>query len=378
MDLHYVAQRILQASRHRTDIAEMLDEYDPLDLDKERLEDVTRVIGRDYDELDWYALEVDTSAVAEEGDDKTPPEMAWLAAEPMPFFTATFRGRTYTSSEMGLGEFGVHLLFWYLYQWSEVDEIKYLLLDEPDAYLPPVAAQALIRRLLWSCLQHGWSLVVTTHSQPVIAESAEERAFVRLDVDSSGAITSTHVRDAPGAADDLLAAPPLRRVLFVEDESAYYLTRSLLRATDRRADQSTMVVWKDGYGYMKALREALPRTPDSRFAFAFVFDGDKRVELGPSGDRQWPTLYLPTEGDPDALFVSLGREVARLADRLRVDAQELQWTIDSLAGADPHDWVNALAAKHDRGLVLRALADLWIELNPDEATEFCRQLRDLL
>lgn len=212
----------------------------------------------------------------------------------------------------------------------------------------------------------------------MIAESADEGAFVRLEVGSSGAVTSTHVRDAPAAADDLLTEPPIRRVLFVEDEAACHLTRALLRRTDRRAEPSTLMIWKDGYGYMKVLRQALPKASANPLSFAFVFDGDKRRELGSSTGGQWPSLFLPTDGDPDDLFVTVGADVGALASRLHVDEQELRWMLGSLDGADPHDWVNRLAAKYDRGQVLPALAELWIEQNPDEAEEFCSELRILL
>ena len=61
-----------------------------------------------------------------------------------------------------------------------------LLLDEPDAYLPPVGVQSLLARLLGVCLTRNWSVVISTHSEEMIALSMEHESFTLLSIDQHG------------------------------------------------------------------------------------------------------------------------------------------------------------------------------------------------
>jgi energy-coupling factor transporter ATP-binding protein EcfA2 len=372
IDLHYLTQYVLQASRRDDPLEEMLDEYDPVELADARLADVSRIVGRDYDDVEWFGLDIDTGLAVDD------PHMDWLSDEVFPYFRMKFRGVQYASNDMGLGELGVHLLFWYLEQWRESrSDIEVLLLDEPDAYLPPVAAESLLRRLIALCAERRWRLVITSHAQPVIEDAAKNDAFVRLEMGAAGGSEATHVREVATAADDLLADPPIRQVAYVEDESALYLVRALLEALDRRAARSALVVWGRGSGYMDVLRRKIPKLPGSPLQFSFFFDGDKRSEIKPSKAEWWPVVFLPSTRDPDELFRDLGDAPDVLAAALNVDARELRWKLEE-GGKDKHDWVNDLGRAYGRQRVLGALAELWVGRHPDLVKVFEADLREAL
>lgn len=372
LDLHFLCEQALTVLRSRDDFDEMTAEFDVLGPDEDRQDDVQRVIGREYELIDWYALEVEPSdkAVAE--------RFRWGGEQSLlPYFEVQHKGVHYSSREMGLGEFSVHLLFWILEQYRDVEGLT-LLLDEPDAYLPPIGASALLVRLLRICLDREWRLIVTTHSSEMIADALEEQAFVLLRTGDEGTAIATHCQDDPTVADTLLARPPIRHVFFVEDESAWMLAHVLIEAYDRRLARASAVVWGNGSGYMVELQEHFPRPPQREIVYTYLFDGDKRAEVHESKQNRWPALFLPTDSDPDVLFRTLRADVPRLAAKLNVPDGELSRFLDTKEGVDAHDWVNDLGAEYGRPRVLRTLAELWVDRNESTVTSFFEALREAL
>lgn len=369
IDLHHLCEQALIVLRSRDDFHEMKDEFDVLGPDDERRGDVERIIGREYESIDWYALEIEPS------DSGAADRFRWGGEQPLlPFFSAQYRGLEYTSRDMGLGEFSVHFLFWILEQYRETKDVV-VLLDEPDAFLPPVGVASLLTRLLRICRDRNWSLVLSTHSAEMIDLALAEQAFVLLRSEEDGTTSSVHSIDDPTAADRLLARPPVRHIVFVEDESAWHLSRALIEALDIRLANSTLIVWGNGAGYLTELQTHLPRPPRPEIRFVVLFDGDQRQQVTPASGNRWPALFLPTEQDPDELFKSNRTDVQGLASRLNTAASGLKTFLDSIEGQDPHDWVNDFGQEYGRPNVLRTLAELWIERNPAIVGAYLKELR---
>lgn len=372
VDLHHLCEQALIVLRSRDDFNEMKDEFEVLGPDADRRSDVERIIGREYDSIDWYALEIEPS------DSEAADRFTWGGEQPLlPFFHVQYRGLEYTSREMGLGEFSVHFLFWILEQYRETEEIV-VLLDEPDAFLPPVGVASLLIRLLRICRERDWAIVMATHSAEMIDLALTEQAFVLLHSEEDGTTSSIHSVDDPAVADRLLARPSTRNVIFVEDESAWHLSTALVEAMDPRFASSTLIVWGNGSGYLVELQKHIPRPPRAEMNFVLLFDGDQRQVIVPATGKRWPAMFLPTERDPDELFKSNRSDVASLASRLNATVQELKIFLDSIEGQDPHDWVNDLGHKYGRASTLRALSELWVERNMLSVEPFLASLRQAL
>lgn len=368
LDLHFLCEQALIISRSRTDFDDMASEYEAFGPGEPRKNDLERVIGREYEEVDWYAFEVEPS------DAGTAARFRWGGEQALtPYFKVKHRGVDYASTEMGLGEYSIHLLFWILEQYRDVENLT-LLLDEPDAYLPPIGASALLLRLLKVCLERHWNLVIATHASEIISEAVAADAFMLVRIDDSGTSVATHCSDDPTVAETLLARPPIRHVFFVEDESAWMLMRVLLERFDRRRIDSSAFVWGNGYGYILQLREYFPKPPRPDIHYAYVLDGDKRKDVAKSEHGRWPLIFLPTEGDPDGLYRSAKNRAVDLADRLHVPEGELRRFLDSREGVDSHDWVNDLGEKYERQRVLRVLAEIWVEEHPEDVALFHREI----
>lgn len=370
LDLNRLCQLIHGVLVTRDDLSEMREEYDSLGPFELRLGDVQRVVGRDYDQLGWFSLEFEIA------DPNVVAALPWAGGDDdptlVPYFETKYRGIDYTSVDMGQGELAVHLLFWILEIYRD-EESLVLLLDEPDAYLPPVAARALVARLLRICKERKWSIIMSTHVSEVIEWAIAEEAFVRVSVDHEGASVYSHSRDDEHAGRDLLALDHVSRVLYVEDESALHLTRALMDSLGPQAMTTTSVIWIRGEGNLRRLRDALPRGAHNPIQYAFIADGDQRGKIPESINGQWPLIFLPN--DPDILFVAAGNgQRDQLAILLNTSRQVLDRVLEPHEGGDEHDWVNGLGAEFGREATLKALASLWVEQNQPGADAWLEEL----
>ena len=91
----------------------------------------------------------------------------------VPYFRVKHEGIEYSSLDMGLGEFSIRLLFRIFAQYRASPHL-FVLLDEPDAYLPPITAGRLLARLLNVAKEEEWTLVIATHSEAMIYDRARQ------------------------------------------------------------------------------------------------------------------------------------------------------------------------------------------------------------
>jgi predicted ATPase len=363
IELHTLTQKVLNAINSRQDLEEMTEEFSPDGADDARLADLSRIIGRNYTSASWFALEIELA------DEFDPASFLWGGDQTLvPYFRAQYRNFTYSSVDMGLGEFAVHLLFWVIDHYRDKRDLV-LLLDEPDAFLPPVAAAALLARLLATCRARGWRLAMTTHSDELIRRAVARGSLMTLHVDDNGVISAEYSDEDPHIAEHLLTRSATENVIFCEDETAWYLISEMLRDQDKLLWRSTSIVWGSGHGGLRALRTNLPRTANPELRFALVFDGDQRGTTDENDDTHWPICFLPGD-EPDELFKSLAARLPELAVALSADEADLRRVLEAVEGGDSHDWVNRLGEEYGRQIALTALARLWVKQNPDAAKEF--------
>ena len=362
--LHEVCEGIRSVLRSRTDISEMESEVGSLVIDDNLKASLARVVGREYSSIDWFDLELEPA----EG------LLEWPARGDhslIPHFRVQHDGISYGSLEMGLGEFSVHVLLWVLHQYQEIPGAV-LLLDEPDAYLPPATRRRLLALLLSLAEQNEWQIVLSSHSQELIGEAFENDSLVVLTRNEGLVQVLSASEHGYPVVRSLLGRPAIEAVLFCEDESAAALARAAIAAIRPELAESTEVLWNSGDGYMRKLSQHLPRRDGSPIRFAFVMDGDMRgSRVAPASKRRWDTVFLPTAESPDILFRSMRSDRHVLAEALRCDVPALSVTLDALEGSDEHDWVsNLCVAFGSRVDSLNALAALWVSQNLDLAREF--------
>lgn len=367
VDLHVLTDLTLAALSARTDSTEMADDYEPLVLSGDRLSDVERVVGRDYEQVEWFALDMDLPSLG------SSQPLVWGATESepaVPFFRVTYRGASYGSVDMGLGEYSVHLLFWILEQLRERQGLL-LLLDEPDAFLPPVGASALLARLGRICVSRNWRLLIASHSEELIRIASQHSAFVLTELGSDGTPSVSHSKDDPLIAREVMAPAPVANIIYCEDEVAHHLISAALREHGPEVLAESQVIWGNGSAYIDSLRKHLPGAATERVRHSFVYDGDQ-VGRASSGGRK--AVFLPGGTSPDVLLRELRLQPEILADHLGCELAQLKRALDRLEGRDAHDWVDELGRTFGRSRSLAALATMWVKGNETPARAFVADL----
>jgi AAA domain, putative AbiEii toxin, Type IV TA system len=369
--LHETCEQVRAILRSRDDIGEMEAEVGSLPISSDMIASLKRVIGRDYESVGWYNLELEPTQ---------PTAVKWPWPEDVqsivPHFLVEHDGVNYRSTEMGLGEFSVHLLFWILWQFRERPGTVFLL-DEPDAYLPPRTRMRFLSWILTMAREYKWQLVISSHAEQIINVAHDNDALVVL-ARHSGSVNWYHSSEhAENLIRDLVAQAPAELILFCEDEVAAAMTRAMIVSGAPELSQSSVVIWKDGDGYLRSLAKHLPRTTASPVQFALVFDGDQRnkIEAFAEGNG-WPVLCLPTSQSPDALLRGAKSSPSTLAEALGRSEPPVVMALSALEGVDDHDWVNEIADRFGpRTHALDTLAQLWVKSNELSATAFCDQLK---
>lgn len=366
-------EQTLLALRSIEELSLLADETGSALLEVERRADTERIVGREYQELDWYSLEIEDlqegiEPIFRDGD----------GGILVPHFKALYGGIAYTSLEMGLGEFSTHLLMWLLEQHRESTGLT-IILDEPDAFLPPSAALRMMHRLQKMAFDRDWRIVIASHSEALIEVALRKGNFIRLYPvgNSIRSATRATLPSEPDLVVDLLPSPMPRVVAFCEDELAALFFQELMGKGLSRSADFFDTVWKDGHGYIRVLDGALPQSsPDQWIKFVMVLDGDQRDEEPLAGD--WPVLFLPGTADPAELLYAMRSVPAWIASAFNRSEEVIGPMLSALEGYDAHDWVATLSQRYGNAEDgMRRLIRKWVELNQELARQFVADVHGL-
>ncbi|MEV6811094.1 hypothetical protein [Micromonospora sp. NPDC051296] len=357
VSLHNLVNYLHTAFGIRTDVAEFIEETSPLSISNEHLSAVRDLVRRDYEEIRWYAVPIMDSPFRElVGDDV------------VPIFVVRHGGVEYDFRTMGLGELSAHLLAWLL-SYSRDSRGVPLLLDEPEAFLPPPSRGVVLNYLLEAAIKRQAPIIVASHSLELIRGGLDaESALLLTETGNSTALIGPTSQDLADQVAGLFGrSVDSEWLVLCEDECGYVLAYEALRRFAPQLWQRSNFLWCKGYGDIETIWKHLPRPPvkpEGLVNFAFLADGDMVDEVtaatkrasGEAGMR-WPLILLP--GDPDELMKNAAEaNVGLLADRLNISEGELSGLFMRIRGREPHNWVQDVVDSSgvERQPTLRALA----------------------
>lgn len=352
IEVHALTSWLRSDLADRRDLGELADESEDLVVDERVLDGVRQIVRRDYASIRWYALPLADSPFEE-----------LIGEAVIPYFVVDFGGAEYSMLDMGAGELACHVLLWLIWYLRDAEGIA-LLLDEPDAFLPPDSREVLLDHLATMSLRQKQAIVVATHSAELIEPAAQHPgALLFLLRDGAGAKCYSAQEDVAGMAREYLYKDPRIRLLaFVEDPAAAALATELLKAIDPLIFRMTALYWGKGVGGLEALADHLPRParPPRGLEFVIVADADQPELLEKNNEDRWPIVLLPGDGrEPDRLFMEAAyAEPGRLALGLGKAEPAMHAVLERIRGAEAHEWTDALVASADvdRTVALRALA----------------------
>lgn len=293
-------------------VAELLESAEPREALADELEDASYVVGRQYDSIKTYELDV--------GED-----------DEVPYFEVRSSGCTYRSESMGQGELAALALLWML---RRLKGSSILLLEEPETYLAPRSQEALLNILARYSTKKAIWIALTTHSEAILRRIPIDyiRIFYRLG-DQVNVVAPSSQAQYLG---QLGIVPHRRGVVLVEDVVAREVAIGWIGYFSPQLLREIELVSVDGGE--SVIRQALmfPRV-GSWLKIVGLFDGDQRAF---NGETKWPYAFLPGDVSPEALIRQIvSSRMVDLAGQLARSVDEIALALSAAGGLDGHDWL---------------------------------------
>lgn len=291
----------------------------------------------------------------------------------LPFFKVCRNDVCYDSRTMGLGELSLLYYFWIVDFIEKKDENCFLLIEEPESFVPPLIQKRLCDILARTMAMQGTACLVSTHSEHILHNIPRSQIHIMSRV--RGELSFLNEGVDVKHMDILGLTAPKRGVLFFEDQAACIFIKTLIEASALLVTDSFLYHSSGSEG---EILSDLKRFPNelSEFSFTAIFDGDCRERLQKALEKYQNYIFLPSNLSPEELIIGYFRQadIDVLSNRLGKTQEVIEAAKDNAAGLDHHDYFVAIARYLESNFeeVFRILCKLWVsdENNIDLVRDF--------
>ncbi|MFD2648245.1 AAA family ATPase [Devosia albogilva] len=322
-------------------------------LDGETVSALSLICRRVYSSVGFYEIEVGESIV--------------------PLFEVTVGELTYDSTTMATGELSTFYLAWAL---QRAESYGVLILEEPEAFLPPVSHRAIFGLIAKAALQKHLGIVLSTHAATVASE-LESTNLIAIRKHENLARISGNDETKAKVLSYLGLTPSRTIVALVEDEVGQEIFLHLFRQAELPGLVNLeVVVEPDGAG---AIGKRLDFVPAIKSAlFLGVLDGDMKQEAS-SWETPHEIVFLPFSRPIETeLLETMRRNVPEIAARVGVSEDSLSNGLSDTEGGNYHDAFKQVAGAIgvDRKILTHATYEIWAqqESNAGAVQEFLAKL----
>ena len=256
----------------------------------------------------------------------------------IPYFKVSRSGGvSYTSTEMGMGEFS---LFYFCYLLEVIDssecENKILFIEEPESFLPPAAQEKLMNMVAYYSYK-GLQVIICSHSDAVLNKINRSNLHLIQNIESEfraiKIINNFNQFKTLGLRAKTLGA------IFCEDDFAELLIREIVSSSDLFVEDNFVYHAIGSNGDIQKCIKNLPGYIDD-LIFIGCFDGDCRDSFNVSDIEDKNFCFLPKEVAPEKLIIEHVENLSlnNLASILGVDISSVCIATESAIGADHHDY----------------------------------------
>ncbi|MGV3580081.1 AAA family ATPase [Brevundimonas sp.] len=294
---------------------------DPFELDEEMRKFLSFICRREYEKVLVWEVETVDDII-------------------MPFFEVWENGISYNSRGMGSGELSAFYILW---AFRVVGPWSVVIIDEPEAFLPPSSHEAIMAVIAHYALAKRLAVIVSTHSPDIAIATPPQFLF---SVRKEG---QTRVIEPPsGSPSKVLSrlglTPKRSASIYVEDVLIHDIVSEVI--ANHQLDMMCnfdICVRKDG---ASAVRKSIENSAyDMKHSVVFgVLDGDVLDEA-----KDWPEFsrlaFLPFMLAPEKeLLKAAGRNPKKIAAMLGRDKARLHDALAEAEGLDHHDQFGRVAA----------------------------------
>ncbi|MHA6287306.1 ATP-dependent nuclease [Maricaulis sp. CAU 1757] len=335
-----------EAFREFTSFDEITNGVASYKLSDPELSEVGYILGRHYDSVDLYEVEIEPGRFE-------------------PFFQAKYGEDLYDSRTMGAGELSALYIWWSL---KEIPKSAIVLIEEPEVFLSHSSQQNLSDYLATRCKDRNWNMVICTHSGALIQRAPD--SCIKVISRNSTGVEAFEQPFSPVLLEKFGVVSELKGIIVVEDDIAHQLCKKILYrfAPDIRKNID-ITFGVRGESEIRKLM-LLVENLNSRILFIGVLDGDIEV------DETEGVLSLPGG--------SFERDIMGIAEsrpeefRQAIEIEDLTAVLSAMEGHDPHDWFNRLSLELniDNASLVDKLFALWSD--DADRSEECRLFVDAL
>lgn len=335
---------------HMKNRSEMLESVEAKNIEPKELELLAYVVGKEYTQVKIYEIE------------------SIFGRDIVPYFEVTSFGVTYKSENMGLGEYALFYMFWFL---NRLEGPSILLIEEPESYIFPRSQENYMNYLASISVSKGIWCIVTTHAPQILKRIMPECVSLMMNTASGSMLIKSQ---KPVDYISALGEDPQKNgIVFVEDYASQEFFKMITSKYDNSFLKTFAITRAGSYSQVIGALKSIPSIGHWLKVLG-VLDGDMRennIEIN-SG---WGLVFLPGNEAPDQLLVNIIKEYPDdIAKFLNKGKELVSLAIASLEGVNHHDYLCGFATHLNLQVdhIILAAFNVWINIpdNQSQAREF--------
>jgi predicted ATPase len=284
-----------------------------------------------------------------------------------PYFKVASDFVEYDSRNMGLGELSLFYFFWLVNYINKFEGSKFLLVEEPESFLPPFAQEKVANILAHSISEFGISCILSTHSEHILKRVP--RSNIVIFRKSSGRLSSRIASDKFEYLQVIgLAAPKVGLLLF-EDSAAILFFKTIIKYSKEFVPDSFYYYNSGSEGDIISDLNRLPSKIEE-FRIIGVFDGDCRTRDIRLSVKSLYT-FLPSVLSPEEIIIAFINATSRedISSYFSLSIDKINDAIDATQGCDHHDYFEILSTQLNipYDYLFSKLCEKWCEQSENES-----------
>lgn len=278
-----------------------------------------------------------------------------------PYFEVeTMNGIIYSNTDMGMGEFSVLYILWFIHS---CDRDSFVFIEEPENFISANTQEYLMDKIAEQCDKKNIWITLSTHSEHILSKIDIEHTKVLQKKPSE----VTHLIE-PKYREKYLAAlgltPQLDGIIFVEDEfAANFINFILSTKAPSFLKTHKIIPLRCDSNIEKIILHYQP-LKKSPVNYIGVFDADQKNKIGDLTSKDIYVVALPAESaqpPEEIVWITLLECVNEISQHLDLDNDSFQTSIMDHGTKNYHDRYKHIANDMQTPLnvLLRTIFSFW-------------------
>lgn len=357
--------KILSVIWNQDNLEELIEQNESIDLQDKELQQINYLIGRNYNKISL--VEIEEIEIIKTLDDRE-------KIGPFPFFVVEEGNAIYDSRQMGMGEYCLFYMYWYV---NKQNAQSIILIEEPESFVGIKSQKHFMNFIAKKSVDNGMNFIISTHSPFVIENIENDYIHVISRMLGRAVIKKPSI----SSANSILGVDDEKRGTFlVEDNLAKEFLEVLLEKENIVLLRMYTVEVAGSVSKVTAiLKNAI--LDKIKYRIIGIYDGDQKKE--DFHDNNLPYLFLPLVKDVETDMKSIIMKddtYIEVASMLGKEKEDLFEALVRVNGEDHHDWWNKICdiLGVNIHVMMHNLYDIWKKDNEVELNSFLEKLEEIL